>query len=91
MRGALQDRGPEVRLFYSPNNLVLILAENHDENARRADRDPHGILYSPVDASALQAPTARSVEPLGSLTLLACCRRLSSRRRASQCGRRWRQ
>ena len=40
----LQDRGPELRFFHSPNNLLLILAKNYDENARRADRDPHGIL-----------------------------------------------
>ena len=48
----LQDRGPEARPFPFNNNFTLILVKNYDENARRADRDPHGILCSPVDASA---------------------------------------
>ena len=48
----LQDRGNEARSFHYNNNFTLILGKNYDENARRADRDPHGILCSHVDASA---------------------------------------
>ena len=53
----LRDRGPEARPFHLNNNFMLILAKNYDENARRADRDPHGTLCSPMDAWAPQMPT----------------------------------
>ncbi|KAH9995054.1 hypothetical protein BJV77DRAFT_268914 [Russula vinacea] len=43
--------------------------ENYDENTRRADRDPHGFLCSPMDASAPQTPTARPFRLLGSSTV----------------------
>ena len=68
----LQDRGPKVRLFHSPNSFALILTKNYDEGVRRADRDPHGILCSCADASAPQMQTAHTatVEPSGSSTLL---------------------
>jgi hypothetical protein len=48
----LQGRGPEARPSHFNNNFTLILAKNYDESARRADNHPHGILCSPVDASA---------------------------------------
>lgn len=48
---------------------MLILAKIYDENARRADRDPHGILCSPMEASAPQTPTARPVKLLDSSTI----------------------
>ena len=46
----LWDRGPEARPFHFNNNFMLILSKNYDENTRGADRDPHGILCSPMDA-----------------------------------------
>ena len=77
-RMLLQDRGHEARPFHFNNNFTLIFAKNYDENARRADCDPHGILRSPVNASASQTPTARLVEP-GFVDLLSCRRRSGAR------------
>ena len=65
----LWDRGPEARPFHFNNNFMLILSKNYDENTRGADRDLHGILCSPMDASAPQTPTARPVKLLGSSTI----------------------
>ena len=50
----------------SPSNLTpeqAILEKNHDDNARRADRDPHGIFRTPTDAFA--PPAASLVGPSG--------------------------
>jgi hypothetical protein len=46
-----EDPTPEARLSIPLISFTLILAKNYDENARRADRDSHHSLCSPVDAS----------------------------------------